>query len=120
MKIKHLITIAAIALSSTLASPAFAHAKLESAAPAANSTVAVPTVLRLQFNEPLELPFSKVILVDASGATLTPTSLALDEGNNKALVAALPKLNAGAYSVQWTATTRDGHKVKGQYSFQAK
>lgn len=118
MNAKHLISFAALLLASTLASAAWAHAKLETADPKPASTVnAAPKQLRLQFNEVLELPFSKVKLVDAKGAVIEPSAVALDKDNPKALVATMPTLAAGQYKVQWSTVTRDGHKVKGEYSF---
>lgn len=68
MNIKNLI-VAAAAAAATLAAPAaLAHAKLEASSPRANSVVSpAPAQVRLQFNEPLELPFSKIKLVDEGG-----------------------------------------------------
>lgn len=118
MSAKHLISFAALLLAGTVATSARAHAKLETAEPKPASTVSVaPKQLRLQFNEILELPFSKVKLVDAKGAEIEPSSVVLDKDNPKALVAAMPALAAGQYKVRWSTVTRDGHKVKGEYSF---
>jgi methionine-rich copper-binding protein CopC len=103
------------------AAPALAHAKLEASTPAANAVVSpAPAQLRLQFSEPLELPFSKVKLVDEKGVVTSSSTLALDSANNKVLVAGVPALHAGAWRVQWTTLTRDGHKVKGEFGFRVK
>ena len=120
MHIKNLAV--ATALVSAIATPgALAHTKLESSMPQANSVVSpAPGQVRLQFSDPLELPFSKVKLVDERGAVIEPGKIAIDPANPKALVATTPGLHAGSYRVQWSTVTRDGHKVKGEFSFQVK
>lgn len=117
------IKIAAVStavLACALAVPgAQAHTRLESSSPQANSVVSpAPAQVRLQFSDPLELPFSKVKLVDARGGVIVPAKIAIDPANAKALVAATPGLPAGSYRVQWSTVTRDGHKVKGEFGFQ--
>ncbi len=121
MNIKKLLVAAAAAISTLSAPAAFAHAKLEASTPQANSVVSpAPAQVRLQFNEPLELPFSKIKLVDEKGTVVEPSKIALDPANAKALVATTPGLHAGAYRVQWSTVTRDGHKVKGEFNFRVK
>jgi len=121
MKLKHILAAGVAAASLAFASPALAHAKLEASTPAANAVVSpAPAQLRLQFNEPLELPFSKVRLVDDKGVVTASSTLVLDNANSKVLVAAVPALHAGAWRVQWTTVTRDGHKVKGEFGFRVK
>ncbi len=118
MNIKHCLALAAMTLAST---GAFAHAKLEASSPPAGTLVA-PALkeVRLQFNEPLELTFSKITLVDPKGVAVGPLKVARDKSDPKAMIAALPPLYAGPYRVQWTTVTRDGHKVKGEFAFQVK
>ena len=121
MNAKQLMSSAALVLASALASSAWAHAKLEVAEPKAGSTVAAsPKEIRLQFNETLEAPFSKIKLLDAKDAVIEPSAIAVDKDNPKLLVAEMPALPAGAYRVQWSTMTRDGHKVKGEYAFHVK
>lgn len=121
MNIKKLVG-AAVTVASTMSAPAaLAHAKLEASTPQANSVVSpAPTHVRLQFSEPVELPFSKVKLVDQEGVVVEPSKIGIDAANNKALIATMPGLRAGAFRVQWSTVTRDGHKVKGEFSFQVK
>jgi len=121
MNIKTLIIAAATAAATFASSAALAHAKLEASVPAANSVVSpAPAQVRLQFNEPLELPFSKVKLIDEKGTLVEPAKLAADPADPKALVAVTPGLHPGPWRVQWTTVTRDGHKVKGEFSFRVK
>jgi len=100
---------------------AFAHGKLESAVPAAGSTVdAPPEMLRLTFNEDLESAFSMMKVSDANGAAVTKEKAKVDASNPRVLTVALPKLSSGSYSVQWAVMTHDAHKTKGTYTFQVK
>lgn len=121
MKIKSFFAAAVAVLGMAATSAASAHAKLESSLPQANAVVSpAPAQVRLQFSEQLELPFSKIKLVDEKGTVLEPSKTALDDANPKVLVATVPALHAGAWRVQWSTVTRDGHKVKGQFDFRVK
>jgi methionine-rich copper-binding protein CopC len=121
MQAKQLTAIAAIAIASALPPSANAHAKLEASSPKAGAiTTPAPKEVRLQFNEPLELAFSKIQLVDAKGVAIGPLKQVRDKSSPKAMAAALPPLPAGEYHVHWTTLTHDGHKVKGESSFQVK
>jgi methionine-rich copper-binding protein CopC len=121
MNIKPLLAVGVLAIASAVTSAAYAHAKLEASEPKADSVVEqAPKEVRLQFNEPLELPFSKIKLLDQKDVAIEPAKIDLDKANPKAMIATLPPLPAGAYRVQWTTMTRDGHKVKGEFGFKVK
>jgi methionine-rich copper-binding protein CopC len=121
MKTNRRAGVALAALACTFSAPAWAHATLQASTPKADSVVSpAPPQLRLRFNEPLELPFSKVRLVDEKGATVEPSKTAVDAADPKTLVSTLPALHAGAWRVQWTAVARDGHKVKGEFGFRVR
>ncbi|MGX4641423.1 copper resistance protein CopC [Massilia sp. SYSU DXS3249] len=118
MNIKQFLAAAAVASGVAAAPPVLAHTKLESSSPQAGSVASpAPAQVRLQFSDPLELPFSKIKLVDDKGSVVAPIKMAIDTGNHKALVATVPPLHAGAWRVQWSTVTRDGHKVKGEFGF---
>lgn len=103
------------------ASTAFAHAKLLSSTPVPSSVVTeAPKEIRLTYNEELEVQFSKITLSDAQHADVSLPPAQLDKSNSKILLATLPTLKPGTYQVQWSAMTRDGHKTKGQFTFQVK
>lgn len=121
MKAKHLFMTIVAAAGCVSGASALAHTKLESSVPQADAVVATaPTQVRLQFSDPLELPFSKVKLVDEKGAVVQASKIAVDGANPKAMVATVPALRSGAYRVQWSTVTRDGHKVKGEFGFRVK
>ena len=121
MKAKNLFVSIVAAAGCVSGASALAHTKLESSMPQANAVVATaPTQVRLQFSDPLELPFSKVKLVDEKGAVLEASKVAVDGANPRALVATVPALRSGAYRVHWSTVTRDGHKVKGEFGLRVR
>ncbi|AET90369.1 copper resistance protein CopC [Burkholderia sp. YI23] len=100
---------------------ASAHGKLESATPAAGSTVdATPDALRLTFNENIESSFSTIKVLNAAGAPATKEKATVDSTNPRVLKISLPKLDSGLYTVQWGVMTSDSHKTKGTYTFTVK
>lgn len=121
MKIRNILVTGALAIVSAATSTAYAHAKLESTEPKAHSVVEQsPKQIHLKFNETLELAFSKVKLLDQQNLVIEPLKVDLDKANPSAMIATLPRLQTGAYRVQWTTMTRDGHKVKGEFAFNVK
>ncbi len=98
---------------------ALAHPKLMSAVPAANSHVmAVPTVVRLTFQEALEPALSRITMMHAGIHAVTMGALAADSADHKTLVATLKSpMGAGVYTVSWQAAGADGHPMRGTYSF---
>ncbi|SOT41564.1 copper homeostasis periplasmic binding protein CopC [Burkholderia cenocepacia] len=112
---------AAAALFAIAPVAASAHGKLESAVPAAGSTIdAAPDMVRLTFNEALEPAFSTVKVSDASGNAITQDKAKVDASNPRVMTVAIPTLAAGAYTVQWAAMTADAHRTKGTYTFRVK
>jgi methionine-rich copper-binding protein CopC len=112
------LSIAALLLGSALSPLAMAHAHLKAQAPAANTTAAAPSELRLSFSEAVEASFSQVTLTDASGAPVATAPPATTPGDAKVLVVrpAAP-LSPGRYQVQWRVVSVDTHKSDGTYSF---
>jgi len=95
--------------------PAFAHAKLLSSSPGADTRLeSAPRSLTLKFNENVQLA---VLKLTADGK---PIPVTFDRGAAAApqVSVALPALVAGTYQVQWSAlSTDDGHIVRGAFSF---
>lgn len=121
MSLKRLSIAAGIAASAFAATAAHAHAKLETSEPLAGSVLAsAPKQLRLGFNEALEPGFSKIRLVDSRNAEIALPRAQVDKTDPTAMTAPLPALPSGTYRVQWTTMTHDGHKTKGDFTFQVK
>ena len=100
------------------ASPAFAHAFLQHASPAAGDTLATaPQEITLPFSEQLEPSLSGASLTDASGHDMS-SAPAMVKG---ASITLTPKpLAAGTYHVAWHAVSVDSHRTEGNYSFTVK
>ena len=97
-----------------------AHAKLVTANPAPNATVAAPKTIHLEFSEELAKRFSTFKLTDPDGKPLA--TVVVDSKDAKAMEG-MPNatLAPGIYTVSWTAvSTDDGHKTTGSYRFTVK
>jgi copper resistance protein C len=100
------------------AAPAFAHAHLRTANPAADSTVAAaPATLECSFSEALEPAFSSLVVQDAAGKQVDTHDMHLAPSDAKRMQLGLPKLGAGVYTVIWRARSVDGHQTEGRYNF---
>jgi methionine-rich copper-binding protein CopC len=91
--------------------PAFAHAHLVKAVPAAGGMLHdPPSEVTLRFNEKLEPAFSAVIVRDAAGKQI-------DKGDRTLIRVTLPALEPGVYKVEWRAMSADTHKINGDFTF---
>jgi len=104
-------------LLSVAAGSAFAHAKLVTSEPAAEATVAAPSVVKLHFNEAVEAAMSKVKLSGPVGALEGLAAPAPEAGDDKTLLVTLPKLSAGRYQLTWSTMGHDGHHTQGTFQF---
>jgi hypothetical protein len=110
--------VMAASLSPAAIPQALAHAHLQTANPAAGSTVnAAPADLTCNFTEALEPKFSQLEVRDASGKRVDTGDMHLAPGNAKQMMIGLPKLRAGVYTVIWHATSVDTHKTEGRFTF---
>lgn len=108
--------VAIAAVAAFAAGPAAAHARLVSATPAPNSTVAAPRSLSLTFSERTVPAFSGFDVVDAAGEKIAVRTAVAEDG--KTLTGALTRpLAAGAYRVDWRIASSDGHRMTGSYTF---
>lgn len=121
----YVLLAAAAILTST---GALAHPKLMAATPAANATVAAPSVIELTFSETLVAQFSGVELdmttmpgmkmttpmkMKAAPSTLSANGMTLSTSFAKPL----PR---GTYRLNWHAVSTDTHRVEGTYTFSVK
>jgi methionine-rich copper-binding protein CopC len=101
-----------------LASPAavWAHAMLESAAPAVGSTVETPPpVVSATFDDDLVASKSSIEVVGPDGATIAKGGVLADDP--KTLSVEVPLLAPATYDVRWAAASEDGHLERGRYQF---
>jgi copper transport protein len=106
-------------LAGPAAAPAAAHAQLISSTPGAGELLAEsPAELRLAFSEPLDPSFLDVDLLDQDGGTLAPDIGRVDPADDHALVAPMPPLADGLYTVNWRVlSAADGHVTQGFFTF---
>jgi copper resistance protein C len=99
------------------AQPAFAHAYLTHAVPAAGSTVqSPPSNLELFYTEEVVPHFSSVAVQSAGGSRIHAGALRISQ-NRREVIVPMPKLAPGKYTVIWHMTAEDTHKTQGSYSF---
>ncbi|HET6969858.1 MAG TPA: copper homeostasis periplasmic binding protein CopC [Phenylobacterium sp.] len=114
-------TLAAMAVATAAllgAAQAQAHAKLVSADPAQDSTVAAPKQLVLTFSEKLQAKFSGLVLTMPGMNDMTvPTKVAVAKDGMTMTATPAKPLPQGAYTVSWHAVTADTHRVEGKYNF---
>ncbi len=92
------------------------HLKLDRSDPSAGATLdAAPTAVRLWFSQPVELPVTKVTVTTASKQDVPVR--ALERAPDGAVVAPLQTIGAGSYTVSWRTMAKDGHVVKGDFTF---
>jgi methionine-rich copper-binding protein CopC len=99
------------------------HTRLVKSIPSKDTTITEsPASLQLWFSEKVELPISKVQLVGPGNRVVPTANITRDDTKPDAPVVALlvTELAAGAYVVNWTAGSADGHAVKGAYRFTVK
>ena len=111
----------AFLLSSAMTPAALAHAHLKQQSPAADSHVAAPQALTLNFSEGVEPAFSGVVVTDEKQQVVKTGTVTRDQHDTSQLTIPLDQtLSAGTYQVDWHVVSVDGHKTKGSYRFSVK
>lgn len=126
MRISSVLLAASVGLLAS--APAFAHPRLVSASPAANSVVAAPASLRLNFSEKLVAQFSGADLVMTSMPGMKMSAPMKTSGmkagvtpDGKSLLVTLARpLARGSYKLTYHVVSTDTHRVGGAYSFSVK
>ena len=77
---------------------------------------ASPEEIRLTYNEPVATT-STILLFSNGFQQVDGLEMVSEPQNPEQVVATLPPLDAGSYTVEWTALSPDGHTVRGSYSF---
>jgi copper resistance protein C len=96
---------------------AFAHAHPKKVSPAPNSSGPAPKEISISFSEAIEPKFSFIQIADEAGKPVSTESSKPVAGDATALTLAVPKLNAGTYTVHWVNVSADGHRLEGRYKF---
>jgi copper resistance protein C len=110
-----LILVVLLLMTASGVSPAQAHAYLDHANPAVDSTVqTAPPELTLWFTQKLEPAFSSVEVTGPDGASVS-AGKAQVSGN--IMRVSIKAAGPGAYQVHWQATSVDTHKTQGSFTF---
>lgn len=96
-----------------------AHAKLIKANPAPSAVLGTaPTQVELTFDEPPEINFSEIQVLNSSKQRVDTGELQSVAGDPFSLVAPLKPMGDGSYNVLWKVlSATDGHITRGVYSF---
>jgi copper transport protein len=100
-----------------LASPAGAHAALESSEPGAEAVLEeAPGEVLLRFTEPVRAGEGALRVFDGNGDRVDEGDVSRRDGD-RTLAVALPDLGDGAYVATWRVVSADSHPVSGGFTF---
>jgi len=104
--------LAALALPAT----AFAHASLKKESPSFGQELHVsPRQVVLQFDQTVQALPKSIQVLTPDGRDLAGKPRAVTA--QRQIVASVPRLPKGAYTIRWQAISNDGHIVSGVYTF---
>ena len=93
---------------------AFAHASLAAESPSYKQELQrAPRAVVLSFDQDVELLPNAVQVLNRKGANVARPARVKD----RQLIAPLPRLPRGPYTIRWKALSTDGHVVSGVYTF---
>lgn len=96
--------------------PAWAHSRLESSDPVANSSTATsPQKVSLTFNEAVQPGFTVITVIGPNGDDYHSDDIS--EVDDTVSVGVLPLGPAGAYRIGYRVVSADGHPVSGSVPF---
>jgi copper transport protein len=106
------VWLAALALPAS----AFAHATLVNESPDFRQRLAQPPrTIVLRFDQTVSALPKAIVVLSRNGDNLARAARV--SGHGRSLVASLPRLPRGPYTVRWEALSNDGHVVSGVYTF---
>lgn len=115
---------AAMALSVFVALPHVSHARpfhlrLKASVPAINDTLhTAPNKLSLTFTEEPEVAVTRLTLVSPDAQRVALAKPAAASGDASTVVATVEgQMKPGAYRIDWTSMSKDGHAVRGSIGF---
>ena len=111
-----LVVIAVLAT----ATPAFAHAELESTSPESGANLPAgqpPDSVSMTFSEGVQLPENAVQLLNSDGQTVSGVGKAQHGDSDSVVTTALPALDDGTYVVDWHVVSVDSHPIDGAFTF---
>lgn len=114
-----LALLSALAAGLLLPRPAAAHTRLESSVPARGDTLhQPPREVRLRFSRPAEARYTAIELLGPGGAAPVGTAVEREGSGSREFIVPLPSpLAPGTYTVRWRTAGRDGHVLRGSFTF---
>jgi copper transport protein len=107
---------AAVLAALVLPASAFAHASLKTVSPAFKQELKVsPRQVVLQFDQSVDALPKAIQVFTLKGKNVAGKPRAIP--SQREIVATLPRLPKGPYTVRWQALSNDGHIVSGVYTF---
>ncbi len=109
----------ALLLLAFAASPAAAHAVLQTTTPSDGAELeAAPAEVRLQFDEPMVATLGAVRVYDDDGSQVDAGDAGLDPDDDSAVRVSLPEnLGDGTYVVSYNVISADSHPISGAFVF---
>lgn len=96
---------------------ALAHVHLDRSEPAKDAVVSEPpATVTLWFSGRIEPDFSKITVTAADGTQVDKGNPSASS-NRRELSVNLEALGPGKYQVDWNVIARDGHRIRGDFSF---
>ncbi len=112
------LLLSAVAAGSLLGAGTAVHTHLVKAEPGVDSTiVATPKQIRLWFNERPEAALSAATLLKADNSPVATVKMAATDDSLSVAGPVPVTLEPGSYQVLWRTGSRDGHAVRGKYTF---
>ena len=110
-------TILALALATLMPISAMAHSPLKSTSPQEEAELkSVPASITMVFGKPARL--TKITLVHIDGDKNHSVKLEIPSKQFETRFELVPKFSGkGRYQVDWRALSKDGHPLKGSFSF---
>lgn len=94
------------------------HLRLIKSEPAKDEVVAAPSVIRLWFSLAPELAVTTVRVTGATGKSVALSAVRRAGAAGAPVEADVTEaLAPGRYTVSWKTSSRDGHPMKGDFSF---
>lgn len=94
-----------------------AHVHLDRSEPAKDAVVKeAPSAVKLWFSGRIEPDFSQITVTSADGAQVDKGDSSASD-NRRELSVNLNDLAPGRYQVDWNVVARDGHRIRGNFSF---
>jgi methionine-rich copper-binding protein CopC len=112
------LLLSGVTASLLLGANAAVHTHLVKAEPGVDSTVTVaPKQIRLWFNEAPEVALSAATLLTNDNSPVATVKM-VETNDSLSVAGTIPvALEPGTYRVLWRTASKDGHAVRGKYSF---